>query len=296
MTDQEKREKKNRRIGLLTSLGVHAALLLLFLFAMAWRAPDPPLPEFGIIVNVGFDDAGSGDVQTDKPATEPTTEQEDQQTEDIPQETQSDPQPVVEDKPVDKVEQEEVITSKIESPVTAKKEEEKVKEKPKEEPKKEEPKKEPEKIKTEYTKENAEQAKTSDHKGEKTESEGDDKDKTGNKGQPDGTLDPNGQYTGKPGGGAGGNGISLTMSGWTWSKQPNTSGISNNESGRIVFEIECDDSGEIIGIKTLERGVSAATEQILRSAIQNTSLIRNTTVGQIPERSKGTVTFVVKSR
>ena len=276
-------EKRNRRIGLLTSIGVHAALLLLFLFAMAWRAPDPPLPEFGIIVNVGFDDQGSGDVQTDEPATEPVTED----TELTEEPVQQEPEPVVEDKPVDKVEQQEVVTSKLESPVTVKKQEEKVKE----EPKKEEPKKEPEKLKTEY-KPDANTPKN-DNKGEKTESEGDDKNKTGNKGEPEGTLDPNGQYTGKPGGGGGGEG--LAMSGWKWTEDPSTAGISNNENGRIVFQIECDADGEITGLNTIEKGVSAATEQILRKAILGTSLTYTGT-GAAPPKSKGRMTFVIKSR
>ncbi len=280
------REKRNRRIGFLTSLGVHALLLLLFIFAMAWRAPDPPLPEFGVILNVGFDDQGSGDVQTDEPATEPVTQEE----EPVQEPVQEEPEPVVEDKPVDKVEQTEVVTSKLESPVVVKKQEEKVKE----EPKKEEPKKEPEKLKTEY-KPDASQAKTNENKAEKTESEGDDKNKTGNKGEPEGTLDPNGQYTGKAGGGGGGDGAGLAMSGWKWTEEPSTAGISNNESGRIVFEIECDDNGEIIGLKTLERGVSAATEQILRREIMGTSLTHIGS-GTVPPRSKGKMTFVIKSR
>jgi outer membrane biosynthesis protein TonB len=280
----EQQEKRNRRIGFFTSLGIHAALLLLFLFAMAWRAPDPPLPEFGIILNVGFDDQGSGDVQSDQPATEPEVQVDDEPEEITPVE----PQPVVEDKPVDKVEQTEVITSKVESPVVVEKKEEKVKEEPKP--------KEPEKLKTEFTKDDAKKSdQQATNKGEKTPSEGDDTDKTGNKGEPKGTLDPNGQYKGTPGGGGGGDGMSLSMSGWTWSKTPDTD-IPDNESGRVVFEIECDDSGEIIGIKTLERGVNAATEQRLKSAIMKTSLMRTVDGGQIPERSKGTVTFVIKSR
>lgn len=279
MKDQERR---NKRIGFFTSLGIHAALLLLFIFAMAWRAPDPPLPEFGIELNIGFDDQGSGDVQTDQPATEPEVQTGEQQEESTPQ-----TEPVVQDKPVDKVEQEEVVTSKIESPVQVEKKEEKIKEEPKP--------KEPEKVKTEYTKEDAkktEQQTTT--KGEKTESEGDDKDKTGNKGDPKGTLDPNAQYTGKAGGG-GGDGAGLSMSGWKWTNEPNTAGISNNESGRIVFEIECDENGEIVGLKTLERGVSSATEQILRREIMGTSLTHIGT-GTVPPRSKGQMTFVIKSR
>jgi len=288
----KQQESKNRVIGMLTSLGFHGALLLLFLLTISWRAPGPPAAEFGVVVNMGFDDVGSGDVQTDKPvATE-----EEPKVEETPKKEEPQPEPEV-TKPA-KVEKEETLAAEEESPVVVKKEEPKKvepkKEEPKKvEPKKEEPKKEPEKLLTEYKPSNS--TTTTSTKG--GGSEGDDANKTGNKGQPDGNLDPNGQYTGKPGGGGGGDGgIGLAMSGWTWSERPSTAGISNNESGRVVFEIECDDSGEIVGIKTLERGVSAATEQALKKEIQRVSLISTVKGGIIPPRSKGTVTFVIKSR
>jgi outer membrane biosynthesis protein TonB len=280
----ENQEKRNRRVGMLTSFGVHAALLLLFIFAMAWRAPDPPLPEFGIELNVGFDDEGSGIVQTDQPSSEPEVQTEDQPEE----EPQPQVEPVVEDKPVDKVEQTEVVTSKIESPVAVEKKEEKVKEEPKP--------KEPEKVKTEFTKEDAKKAETqARNNGEKSPSEGDDKDKTGNKGDPKGTLDPNGQYKGVPGGGGGGDGMSLSMSGWAWADSPKLPALPDNEDGRIVFEIECDADGEIIGITTVERGLSPRAEQLLKEEIRRNSLIR-TAGGQTPERSKGKVVFILKTR
>jgi hypothetical protein len=280
---QERKEKKNRRIGMLTSLGIHALVLIFFLFAMAWRAPDPPLPEYGLVINVGFDDQRSGDVQTDQQAAEP-----DVQT-DVPEEAEEvQSEPVVEEKPLDKIEKQEVITSKVESPVVVKEEEKKVIDKPKP--------KEPEKLKTEYKKEEPkETAKPSDNKGEKKESEGDDKDKTGNKGQPDGNLDPNGQYKGKPGGGAGGDGMSLSMSGWAWDKQPELPQLPDNENGRIVFDIECDEYGEIIGIKTIERGLSLRAEQLLKEEIRRNSLVK-TSDGAAPARSTGRVTFILKTR
>jgi outer membrane biosynthesis protein TonB len=287
----EKLEKRNRWVSLFTSIGVHALLLLVFMLTVAVGAPGPPAAQFGVVVNIGFDDQGSGDIQTDKPVA-----QEDPEQEPVEQEPQpSEPEPVAEQKP-DKKDDEELVSTKIESPVTVKAKEEPKKEEPKkEEPKKEVPK-EPEKLKTEYTKENAQTAQKSNSKGENSTSEGDDVNKTGNKGQPDGTLDPNGQYKGTPGGGGGGNGGFLAMSGWGWAEQPSTSGVSNNESGRIVFEIECDEDGEIIKITTIERGVSAATEQLLRAAIQKTSLVRDDAFGKAPPHSSGKVTFVIKSR
>lgn len=289
---EQNNEGRNRVIGLLSSLGFHGALLLLFLISIAGRAPGPPAAEFGVLVNVGFDDQGSGDVQTDKPVETPDVKEEE------PVKEEPQPQPVAENKPT-KADKEETLAAEEESPVVVKKEEPKKvepkKEEPKKvEPKKEEPKKEPEKLLTEYKPSNATTKSNTKGGG----SEGDDEgNKTGNKGQPDGTLDPNGQYSGKSGGGGGGDGgMSLNMSGWAWSEKPSTAAIPNNESGRIVFEIECDDSGEIIGIKTVERGVSPATEQLLKKELMRISLVSTIKGGVIPERSKGTVTFVVKSR
>ena len=84
MTDVQ--EQKNRRIALITSLGVHAVVLLLLLFMVAWRTPNPPLPEFGIELNFGMDTQGSGDIQPETPVgvaeTEPVEAQE--EVEEIP--------------------------------------------------------------------------------------------------------------------------------------------------------------------------------------------------------------------
>ncbi len=60
----DERENKSNKTALAISLTLHAGILLLFFFLMAWRAPDPPLPEYGIELNFGTDNVGSGNVQT----------------------------------------------------------------------------------------------------------------------------------------------------------------------------------------------------------------------------------------
>jgi len=104
----EQQETKRNRIAFFTSLGVHLVILLLFLFSMAWRAPDPPLPEFGIELNFGDSDVGSGDIQPETATAADQTEEE-VPTEEVPAEPE-------ESKP-------EVIESTQESVVTEPKEE-----------------------------------------------------------------------------------------------------------------------------------------------------------------------------
>ena len=60
-------ENKNQNIGLFVSLGVHVLLLLCFYFISAWKEPDPPIPDYGIELNFGLSDRGSGQIQPAQP-------------------------------------------------------------------------------------------------------------------------------------------------------------------------------------------------------------------------------------
>jgi periplasmic protein TonB len=290
MTEQQ--EKKNKRIAMVTTIGVHGALFLLFLFAVAWRAPDPPLPEYGIELNFGLDDVGSGDQQPDQPAgseqpTEDDVEQakNDQTNEDVQQEEEVKPQ---ESKPADQP----VVTQK-ESPVAIP--EKKVEPKPVEEPRK----KPTEQVKTETKPAVTEQKATSTTTADKTTtdnkegrpvSQGDDANKTGDKGDPQGKIDADALY-GKQGGGSGGAGLDLA--GWNWDNIPKPN-VPNNETGRVVFEIKVDDSGEIISIKTLERSVSLEAENACRKEIEKLTFSKTGT--NVPTISTGKITFIIRSK
>lgn len=290
MSDQAQ-EKKNRNLGLWTSLGVHAGLFLVLFFVVAWRAPDPPLPEYGIELNFGLDDQGSGDIQPEDAAgdagesvtSESVAEQVPEQQADTPAETSE----AAEEKEVTPV------PSKTESPVTVKEAKKPVTES--KEPAEAEAKK-PTKESTvttpaETTKETA--AEESTRKGEAT-SQGDDTNKTGDKGSEEGKLDAKALY-GTPGGGGGGTGMNLQMSGWTWADTPTIPQLPDNENGKIVFEIECDDNGDITGITSLERTLSPKAEQLLKDMIRKNSLVR-TSGGKVPERSKGRIVFVLRTK
>jgi periplasmic protein TonB len=290
----EEQEKKNKRIALVSTIGVHAVLFLLFLFAIAWRAPDPPLPEYGIELNFGTDDQGGGPIQPETPAGAEQPAQDDA-TQIKSEEVQQEDKPEVEEvKPQETKPTEQPVVSKIESPVVVK-EEKKVDPKPVE---KKEPPKETVKTETKPKETVTEQKSTATTTADKTTttnkegkpvSHGDDTGKTGDKGDPKGKIDADALY-GKQGGGASGAGLDLA--GWNWDHIPKPN-VPNNESGRVVFEIKVDDSGDIISIKTIERSVSLEAENICRKEIEKLTFSK--TGANVPAISTGKITFIIRS-
>lgn len=287
-------EKKNRRIALAVSLGFHGLLFLLLFFLAAWRAPNPPMPEYGIELNFGVDDQGGGDIQPDTP---PSAEQAVENTEHKVEESK--PQEEQASQETKEAKEETPVTTKEDSPVSVKEEKkptEQVKPKETEKPKKEElPVKEKEKPKETTSTTPTQQKLDKTRPGDNTQSQGDDAGKTGDKGNPQGKLDAKALY-GKPGGGANGDGFGLSMTGWEWSEPPHIpDDLPDNDDGKIEFEIECDSEGEILSIRTIQRGLSPKAEKLLKDEIRKKSLIR-TSAGEVPERSKGRVVFVLKTK
>lgn len=290
MKDDEK-EKKNKKIGMAVSLGFHALLALLFFFIMAWREPNPPLPEYGIQLNFGVDEAGSGDIQPETQPTEQTEEIEESQ----PEETQQEVMQEEVSEPVEEVVEEETAVTTQESPVTVPKvTEEKKVEKPKEEKKEPvkapvktkpvEEKKEERKVETAYPSKNTSKDASVPSQGDKTG--------TGDQGDPKGDLDERALY-GKQGGGGGGSSFSLEGWNWDWIPKPED---TSNESGRIVFQIKVNADGEILSVTTIERSVSPAIEKIYRAEVEKLTFSRKSSTGTVPPVSTGTITFVIKSK
>lgn len=301
----EEQEKKSRKIALITSLGVHGLILLLLLLIVAWRAPNPPLPEYGIELNFGMAAQGSGPVQPETPVGAEETEPEEQE-EEVEQLPLPQPEEIIEEEVVEETqpaetqsEQPEVV-SKIESPVVVEeKKEVKPVEKPKEKPleKVVEPKPEvkPEtelpkavyKPKTEATTEG-----TTKEKPGTPGSEGDDVNKAGDKGDPAGTVDSKAIY-GKQGGGGGG----VSMTGFNGFGTPaiETPPLPDESYGVYEFKVKVDDQGYVISVTPVQRGLSFEAERRLKAAIQNVQFIPKGT--NLPPQSEGTITFrVVSSR
>ena len=288
MDDQE---RKNSRTGIFTSVGIHAAMFLIFFFMMAWRAPNPPLPEYGIELNFGLDSQGSGDVQPETPVGDESDQQAEEQVE---QTAEAQPEEVKQEK-VDEAVPEKPIEqaiSKTESPIVVKEEIKEVKPEIVKKPVVSNPK---EKIVAEYKKDDKKEVNPPEasQKGNPG-SQGDDSKKVGDKGSPEGTSDAKALY-GTPGGGGGGSGMDLQMAGWAWADQPKMPDLPDNENGKVIFKIECDENGDITGINTLERSLSPRAEKILREEIQKNSLVR-TSGDRAPKRSRGKITFTLRTK
>lgn len=281
MSDYAHREKKNRIIGISVSVGLHILLLILFLWVTAWKEPYPPLPEYGIELNMGMDNSGSGNEpvsgqETEEIEEKPSEEVEETVEEEIEETTDSEAEDVVEEvsEPAEEVVEEAVTEEeapvKVEDTPT-----EKAKETPKQEEKekkKEEPKANPNAL----------------FPGENT-SQGETNDKSGDQGNPEGDVDAEAMM-GPQGGGSG---SKLDMSGWKWDSPPRPNDPTQ-QSGKIVFEIKVDNNGEVISVRAIETTVSAEVVKIYQDEVAKLSFSR-TSGGKTAPQSKGTITFLIRS-
>lgn len=281
-------EKNKNLIALATSLGFHLTLLLLFLFLVSWKAPNPPLSSLGgIELNFGLDDVGSGEIQPTAPVGNDSPIEEDANIQSPQQETN---QPSIPDAEAEK------LTSEADDHSVEVKEAKPIKKDPP--PQKQDKEIETAKIENKVDSELSKPIESNSKKGA-TGNQGDDKGKVGDKGSPQGTLDAKALY-GNPGSGGQngsgtGGGFALQMAGWTWDEQPKAPKLPDNENGRVVFEIEVDEEGEITSIKTLERSLSPEAERICKQEVLRRSLVK-TSQGATPERSKGKVAFVLRTQ
>ncbi|TRX51410.1 hypothetical protein FNH22_24275 [Fulvivirga sp. M361] len=290
----EHEENRNQKVSMMISLGIHALLLIAFLFILAWREPDPPLPEYGIELNFGISDAGTGQSQPTTPPNENVSEEE-SAPEELPEETLEEAEEVTEEVPAPAEEVTEVVENTQDSPdVVPENESEPVEAEPDpvEEKEEEEPE-EPQKVENEEPVQPEVGADGEDGESDQQQAsnQGDNLDATGDEGDPQGSLDSRTLY-GNPGGGGG---SSLDMTGWVWDFKPNPKDDSS-DTGRIVFEVKIDDQGEILSVRRLESTVSPATEKIYRQEVEKLTFSK-TSDNAIPAPvSTGKITFVIRSK
>lgn len=299
-------EESNVSKGVIGSILVHAAILLIFYFFVI-SPPNPPLGELGgsgIELNYGLDAEGYGDVQTmnqanDSPLEEEAAPSNDQPVEEnIPEPTPQEPKPVTNTSDIIKSDDPEDVKleeTKKEKIVEPKKPTEKIVEK-KVEPKPETPK--PVVKPTVATNENS-NGKVGTEQKIGGNNNGDRSGKVGDQGNPNGSLDAKALYgnlgTGGDGtGGSGGN--RLEMSGWKplfrIEKKDATS-----ENGKIVFLIKVDEQGELVSIVPVEKTVSPKVVEFYKKQIEeNWAVERARENTSPPPISTGKYTVFVKSK
>lgn len=280
------KEKKYRKTGIIVSVSVHIALALLFFFILAWREPDPPLPEYGIELNFGLDNTGSGETPQPQPSEQVTeaaqseTETQEEVIEEVPEEIQENVPEIPEETVTEEAETETSaeVVQPVESPIVEKETTQPVKEK--ETPVKEQAAPAPKKQAAEQLGNDA-----------PSTNQGDDVNKTGDKGKEEGKIDERALYGAK----GGASGASLEMAGWQWDFLPKPNDTSN-ENGKIVFQITIDEDGYIIGVKTLEKTVSPEVEKIYRQAVEDLSFHQTAENIRPAPTSTGKITFIIRSR
>ncbi len=112
----------------------------------------------------------------------------------------------------------------------------------------------------------------------------------GDQGNPNGKIDAGSLY-GKPGGSS--QGVALNVSGWGMGSRPQVNDDSD-ESGKIVFELKVDDSGDIISVKVKESTVSQSVVELYKRAVSKMKLVPKSE--NVPSVSTGTLTYIIKSK
>lgn len=293
------KDKKYKRIGWITTVTVQLLMLLLFYFLIAWKEPFPPIPTYGIELNFGFTEAGSGEepieeIEQTQPL-ESETEEITEEPNEIQDEVVEQVDEVVEEviTPIEEAEPivEEVFVDQT-SPVVIN--ETPAEKKP--EIKMEEPNKVEEAKPVETKKEdpvvapvNQEALMPTTDNGTKTSSQGT-TGTTGDEGKEEGTLDGRALY----GSQGSSDGASLELSGWTWDSKPEPNDNSS-ETGEIVYKITVDSKGELEKIELIFFTVSQNILPIYYQSVQRLSF--NKTNDYKPaSKSTGIVKFIIKNK
>lgn len=287
---------QNKTKAWIITLIIHA-LFFLFLFLFILKTPNPPFGAGqGVVLNLGYVDEGTGEIQTINPASDnPNTE------EIKPSEVQNTEQTTSPEQNQDPNANENFVTgneeSDIKTDINTEKKETIITTKPtiETETKKENTATES-KINTKNTTPGTE-AKTNGTATEGGNNNGDKIGAVGDQGNPNGDINAKALYgnAGEGGGGGGKGGAALDMAGWKWEKMPKVNDENEDENGKLIFQITIDEQGEIVSIKTLQKTVSPTVEKLYKQEVEKLTFSK--TDGKIPpSASTGTITFIIKSR
>ena len=312
--EDSKEKYENKKKAIIITFIFNVLLVVGLYFIVAWRQPVPPMSQFGLELNLGFSDFGSGNEQSEIPPSEvteapttaaapgdpsprptestvPVTPPKSTPTETSPNvaapsfETPSKtPSPVkVEQKPEESTqkptEKTEVTPAKPEVPET------------KPEPIKEEIPEEQPKVDQRAifgaggTRGNNQQPSSGSNQGSTTQS--------GDEGNPQGTVDGRSILQTGRGNAGDGAGYNLDLAGWDFASKPDIQDRISNRNGKIVFRITVNDDGKIVQAIPLEYTVSNEVLTYYRTVVNKLSFKRQSG-NPSAEYSTGRITFIIK--
>lgn len=307
-------EKDSKKKSAIITIVVNVLLFLAFYFIVVWRPQIPPLPTYGLELNLGFTDVGSGDRNSPNAPSETPSQSVEQAApgevaEAVTQPATPAPAPRTETakpKTASKPAANQAVTT---NPSPIKGVEKATVETKKPEPVKTEPAKTvttPAKSEAEQTTQKAPEQPKIDQRaifgaggtsGKSTTPASGGAQGTstakGDEGRPTGTVDGRaimGEGSGK--GTNSGAGYSLDLAGWDFASRPNINDRVSTRNGRIVFKITVDDSGRVVQAVPLEYNVSNDVLAYYRQVVNQINFKKSG--GAAADFSTGKITFVIK--
>ena len=284
-------ERKSRIQSALITLVIQVLLFLAFYFMVVWEQPNPPTPTYGLELNLGFSDFGSGEPSdlspnsSEIPVTEapapgeiaPPTQPASSASKTAASKAKPSTYQAVSTQP-SPIKGETVATP---SPVKEEAKEASNNQKVVEQPK--------------LDQRAVFGAGGKSGKGSNpTSASGQGNTKvSGDQGKPTGTVDGRAlQGAGSGKGMAGGAGYSLDLAGWDFASRPSINDRVSTRNGRIVFKITVDGSGKVVQALPLEYNVSNEVLAYYRQVVNQLDFKKS---GGLPaEFSNGKITFVIK--
>ncbi|GAA0877154.1 hypothetical protein GCM10009119_01220 [Algoriphagus jejuensis] len=312
--DAEQVEKDSKRKSAVITVVINALLLLAFYFIVVWQEQIPPLPTYGLELNLGFTDTGSGNRNSPNAPSETPSESVEQAApgevaKAVTQPATPAPSPKTETakpKTSSKPAANQAVTTQP-SPIRGV--EKAAVENKKPEPTKAEPTKTvttPAKSEAEQTTQKAPEQPKIDQRaifgaggtsGKSTTpasggAQGSSNAK-GDEGKPTGTVDGRaimGEGSGK--GTSSGAGYSLDLAGWDFAARPNINDRVSTRNGKIVFKITIDDAGRVVQAIPLEYNVSNDVLAYYRQVVNQINFKKQS--GAAADFSTGKITFLIK--
>ncbi len=284
-------ERKSRIQSALVTFVIQVLLFLAFYFMVVWEQPDPPTPTYGLELNLGFSDFGSGDPSevvpnsSEIPATEAPAPGEisapSQSTTTTTNSTAAATKPssyqAVSTKPT-AIKGETVASS---TPVKEETKESTTSPQVVEQPKLDQ--------RAVFGAGGKRGSGTNPSSGS---SQGNSTG-AGDQGKPTGSVDGRAlQGSGSGKGTAGGAGYSLDLAGWDFASRPTINDQVSTRNGQIIFDITVDGSGKVIQALPHKYNVSNEVLAYYRQVVNQLSFKKSG--GSATEFSKGKITFVIK--